>query len=50
MKDLLQDEKDNKEDKNDKSGTVGGLWLKRWVVITISEHNCKSTIVNYKFI
>jgi len=31
LKDLLQDEKDKKEDKNDKSGTVGGLWLKRSV-------------------
>ncbi|KAH3885085.1 glycolipid transfer protein A-like [Dreissena polymorpha] len=29
LKDLLQNEKANKEDKNDKSGTVGALWLKR---------------------
>lgn len=30
MKDVLQDEKDKKEDKADKSATVGGLWLKRY--------------------
>ncbi|XP_045171675.1 glycolipid transfer protein-like [Mercenaria mercenaria] len=29
FKNLLQYEKDNKEDKKDSSGTVGGLWLKR---------------------
>ena len=28
---MLQDEKDNKLDKKDKSATVGGLWLKRFV-------------------
>ncbi|KAL4223788.1 hypothetical protein ACF0H5_017254 [Mactra antiquata] len=51
LKDLLQDEVDKKEHKNDKSANVGGLWLKRgleylcevfWELIKEHE-NCKKS-------
>ncbi|XP_060594750.1 pleckstrin homology domain-containing family A member 8-like [Ruditapes philippinarum] len=39
LKDVLQDEKDNNVDKKDKSATVGGLWLKRFVYLYAQNDN-----------